>query len=120
MIRFKLLLSTCLILLTLNSFGQTSKDSTICINQHQVKVINLAFNQLDKYMKLDSVSREQLGTKDLKIKQLQAIDTLRSNQLISANIENTQLRKELRQKSIKIAVYQVALLASLVGIILVW
>jgi len=69
-------------------------------------------------IKLDSVSREQIGTKDLKIKQLQAIDSLRSNQLISANIENTQLRKELRQKSIKIAVYQVALLASLVGIIL--
>jgi hypothetical protein len=69
-------------------------------------------------IKLDSVSREQLGTKDLKIKQLQAIDTLRSNQLISVNTENTQLRKELKIKSIKIAVYQVALLASLVGIIL--
>ena len=120
MIRFKLLLSTCLILLTLNCYSITSPDSTICINQHQVKVINLAFNELDKMIKLDSVSREQLGTKDLKIKQLQAIDSLRSNQLISANIENTQLRKELRQKSIKIAVYQVALLASLVGIILVW
>lgn len=71
-------------------------------------------------MKLDSVSREQLGTKDLKIKQLQAIDTLRSNQLIDANIEITTLKKELKQKSIKIAVYQVALIASLVGIILVF
>jgi len=38
--------------------------------------------------------------------------------LIDANIENTQLRKELRQKSIKIAVYQVALLASLVGLVI--
>jgi hypothetical protein len=118
MIRFKLLLSTFLILLTLNSYSQTSKDSTICINQHQVKVINLAFNELDKMIKLDSVSREQLGTKDLKIKQLQAINNMRSNQLIDANIENTQLRKELRQKSIKIVVYQVALLASLVGLVI--
>ena len=63
-------------------------------------------------IKLDSVSREQLGTKDLKIKQLQAINNMRSNQLIDANIEITTLKKELRQKSIKIAVYQVALLAS--------
>lgn len=120
MIRFKPLLFTFLILLTLNSYSQTYNDSTICINQHQVKVINLAFNELDKYMKLDSVSREQLGTKDLKIKQLQAINNMRSNQLIDANIEITTLKKELRQKSIKIAVYQVALIVSLVGIILVW
>jgi len=71
-------------------------------------------------MKLDSVSREQLGTKDLKIKQLQAIDTLRSNQLISANTEITTLNKQLKRKSVEIFVYRVALLASLVGIILVW
>lgn len=63
-------------------------------------------------IKLDSVSREQLGTKDLKIKQLQAINNMRSNQLIDANIEITTLKKELRHKSIKLAVYQVALLAS--------
>ncbi len=71
-------------------------------------------------IKLDSVSREQLGTKDLKIKQLQAIDTLRSNQLISANTEITTLTKQLKRKSVEIFVYRVLLVASLVGIILVW
>jgi hypothetical protein len=88
------------------------------LNPKETKVANAITNELKEYMKLDSVSREQLGTKDLKIKQLQAINNMRSNQLIDANIENTQLRKELRQKSIKIAVYQVALLASLVGLVI--
>jgi len=69
-------------------------------------------------IKLDSVSREQLGTKDLKIKQLQAIDTLRSNQLISANTEITTLNKQLKRKSVEIFVYRVALLASLVGLVI--
>ncbi len=118
MTRFKLLLSTFLILLTLNSYSQTYNDSTICINQHQVKVINLMANELDKYIKLDSVSQQQLGTKDLKIKQLQAINNMRSNQLIASNAEITKLEKELKRKSIKIAVYQVALLASLVGLVI--
>ncbi len=69
-------------------------------------------------IKLDSVSREQLGTKDLKIKQLQAIDTLRSNQLISANTEITTLNKQLKRKSVEIFVYRVALIASLVGLVI--
>jgi len=65
-------------------------------------------------IKLDSVSKEQLGTKDLKIAQLQAIDTLRSNQLINANIQITNLQKESKIKSIQIIVYQVLLVGSLV------
>jgi len=118
MIRYKLLLSTCLILITLPCYTQTLKSLNTCLNPKETKVANAITNELKEYMKLDSVSREQLGTKDLKIKQLQAINNMRSNQLIDANIENTQLRKELRQKSIKIAVYQVALLASLVGLVI--
>jgi hypothetical protein len=98
--------------------AQQIKDTCICISHHQAKVINLAFNELTRMIALDSVSKEQLGTKDLKIKQLQAINNMRSNQLIDANIEITTLKKELKIKSIKIAVYQVALLASLVGLVI--
>lgn len=117
MIRQKLLLLTFLILLTSICSSQTLTDSTICITHHQAKVINLAFNELTRMIQLDSVTKEQLGTKDLKIAQLQAIDSMRSDQLIKANLQLAAKDKELKQLKVKIVLCKIAILATSLGLL---
>lgn len=67
---------------------------------------------------LDSVSREQLGTKDLKIAQLQAIDSMRSDQLIKANLQLRDKDKEIKQLRVKIVLCKIAILATSLGLII--
>ena len=117
MIRPKLLLSTFLILLTSICCAQTWKDSTISITHRQAKTINLAFNELTRMINLDSVSREQLGTKDLKIAQLQKINQLRSDQLISANLQLASKDKEIKQLKVKIVACKIAILVTSFGLV---
>ena len=117
MIRPKLLLSTCLILLTSICYGQTWQDSTISISHRQAKTINLAFNELTRMIKLDSVSKEQLGTKDLKIAQLQKINQLRSDQLSKSNQQVIQLEQDLKRLKAKILVYKIIGLTASLGLL---
>jgi hypothetical protein len=117
MIPLKPLLSTCLILLTSICYGQTLTDSSICITHHQAKVINLAFNELTRMINLDSVSKEQLGTKDLKIAQLQKINQLRSDQLSKSNQQVIQLEQDLKRLRVKIVAYKIAIALTSLGLI---
>lgn len=66
---------------------------------------------------LDSVSREQLGTKDLKIAQLQKINQMRSDQLSKSNQQVIQLEQDLKRAKAKILVYKIIGLTASLGLI---
>lgn len=68
-------------------------------------------------IKLDSVSREQLGTKDLKIAQLQKINQLRSDQLIESNLQLASKDKELKQLKRKLILYKIIGLGVSLGLL---
>ena len=78
----------------------------------------------DEDMIVTEVVKETNVTDIFSVEYLQDIETKVDLSMTSRNKTEVSLltgnKKELRQKSIKIAVYQVALLASLVGIILIW
>ena len=68
-------------------------------------------------IKLDSVTKEQLGTKDLKIAQLQAIDSMRSDQLIKANLQLGDKDKEIKRLKVKLIACKIAILATSLGLL---
>ena len=68
-------------------------------------------------IKLDSVSKEQLGTKDLKIAQLQKINQMRSDQLSKSNQQVIQLEQDLKRAKAKIIVYKIIGLTASLGLL---
>ena len=68
-------------------------------------------------IKLDSVSKEQLGTKDLKIAQLQKINQLRSDQLIESNLQLASKDKEIKRLKAKILICKIAILVTSFGLV---
>lgn len=117
MIAQRLTLLICLILFSLVCSAQTLPDSSICLNSREVKIINLAFNELDKYMKLDSNNQDLLGTKDAKIKLLEWQFQLRSDQLIDSNLLIDAQKKQIRRQRVQIIAYQVIIAASLLALL---
>ena len=115
--RFILLL--CLIACSLFSYGQTSTDSVTCLNQRDIKIINLAFNELDKYMSLDSNNTKLIATKDAKIKLLSWQFDLRSSQLIEANTTIAYREKEIKHLKRTIIVHKIAVISAIIITILI-
>ena len=68
-------------------------------------------------IKLDSVSKEQLGNKDLKIAQLQKINQLRSEQLIESNLQLASKDKEIKQLKVKLVACKIAILVTSLGLL---
>lgn len=112
MIVRKLLLLTCLILFSLLCLGQTSNDSVTCLTNRQVKIINLAFNELDKYMSLDSNHTKLIATKDAKIKLLEWQFQLRSDQLTEANTTIALQEKQIKHLKRTILVHKIAVIGA--------
>jgi hypothetical protein len=117
MIVQRLTLSICLILFSLVCSSQTLPDSSTCLNSREVKIINLAFNELDKYMKLDSNNQDLIGTKDKKITLLEWQFQLRSDQLSQANTKIAEQTKQIKRQKIQIIAYQVLIAASLLALL---
>jgi len=114
MIAVKLILSTCLILFSLISFAQTLPDSVTCLTNKQIKIINLAFNELDKYMTLDSNNTKLIATKDAKIKLLEWQFQLRSEQLTEANTTIATHEKQIKRLKRTILVHKIALIGAVI------
>ena len=119
MIAVKSILSTFLIVISLFSYAQTSTDSVTCLSNKDIKIINLAFNQLDKYMSLDSNNTKLLATKDAKIKLLEWQFDLRSSQLIEANTTIAYQEKQIKHLKRTILVHKIAVISAIVFTILI-
>jgi hypothetical protein len=119
MIAVRFTLSICLILISLFSYGQTSTDSVTCLSNRDIKIINLAFNQLDKYMSLDSNNTKLIATKDAKIKLLEWQFQLRSDQLTEANTTIAYHEKEIKHLKRTILVHKIAVISAIVFTILI-
>ena len=114
MIAGRFILSLCLILFSLFSFAQTSSDSVTCLTNRQVRIINLAFNELDKYMSLDSNHTKLIATKDAKIKLLEWQFQLRSDQLTDANTTISLHEKEIKRLKMTILVHKIAVISAVI------
>lgn len=115
MIVRRFILSLCLILFSLFCYAQTSADTnTYCLNQRDIKIINLAFNELDKYMSLDSNNTKLIATKDAKIKLLEWQFQLRSDQLIEANTTISLHEKEIKRLKRTILVHKIAVISAVI------
>ena len=114
MIAVRFILSLCLILCSLFCYGQTSTDSVTCLTNRQVKIINLAFNQLDRYMSLDSNNTKLIATKDAKIKLLEWQFQLRSDQLTEANTTIALHEKQIKSLKRTILVHKIAVIGAVV------
>ena len=119
MIAVKSLLLTCMIACSLFSFAQTSTDSVTCLSQRDIKIINLAFNQLDKYMSLDSNNTKLIATKDAKIKLLEWQFDLRSSQLADANTTIAYHEKQIKHLKRTILAHKIAVISAIVITILI-
>ena len=114
MIAARLILSLCLILFSLISFAQTYNDTTTCLTNRQVKIINLAFNELDMYMSLDSNNTKLIATKDAKIKLLEWQFQLRSDQLTEANTRIATHEKQKKRLKRTILVHKIAVIGAII------
>ena len=114
MIVRRFILSLCLIACSLFCYAQTSSDSATCLTNRQVKIINLAFNELDKYMSLDSNNTKLIATKDAKIKLLEWQFDLRSSQLIEANTTISLQEKEIKLLKRTILVHKIAVISAVI------
>ena len=99
--------------------AQHIKDTSICINKREVKIINLAFNELDKYMSLDSNNTKLIATKDAKIKLLEWQFQLRSDQLTDANTTIALHEKEIKRLKRTILVHKIAVIGAVIITILI-
>jgi hypothetical protein len=77
-----------------------------------VRIINLAFNELDRYMTLDSNNTKLIATKDAKIKLLEWQFDLRSSQLIDANTTISLHEKEIKRLKRTILVHKIAVISA--------
>ena len=86
-----------LILAKTNSYSQIAKDTAICLTRQQVKIINLAFNQLDKMTALNTEKDTLIQKKDAQIAMWKKLEEVRATMLIEANkeleVKNTEIRK---------------------------
>jgi hypothetical protein len=84
------------------------------LSQRDIKIINLAFNELDKYMSLDSNNTKLIATKDAKIKLLEWQFQLRSDQLTEANTTITLHEKQIKRLKRTILVHKIALIGAVI------
>jgi hypothetical protein len=84
------------------------------LSNRDIKIINLAFNELDKYMSLDSNNTKLIATKDAKIKLLEWQFQLRSDQLTEANTTIATHEKQIKRLKRTILVQKIALIGAVV------
>ena len=118
MIRLKLYFTLCLILSALQGFSQASGDSIVCITAHQVRVINLAFNDMERMSKKIVITDSLIGTKDLKISLLTQAEQARAEQLILANTELKQKDSDIKKLKRTILVYKIGAVVAVLTTIL--
>ena len=108
---------TCLILLSSTCSGQILRDTNICITPHQVKVINLAFNELGRLTELNTMKDSLIGTKDGKIEVLKEQVRIRTEQVILLNSEAEQQKKAIKKLKIKVLGWKIATIAGILSTI---
>ena len=108
----------CLILIRLSCFGQMSGDSIVCISAHQVRVINLAFNDMNRMGKEIVIKDSMIGTKDLKISLLTNLEQARSEQLVLTNVELMRLQKANKKLIFKLWIHKGLIVAGILATVI--
>lgn len=109
-----------LILLNSYSYSQILNDSTICLNPTQVKIINLAFNQLQKMNELNDTKDTLLTLKEKRIEILKFQLDTRSNQLIEVNRDHMRLEKANRRLKFQLLCWKITALVGIITTILIF
>jgi hypothetical protein len=116
----KFLLFIFLILLSSYSYSQILNDSTICLNPKQVKVINLAFNDLKKMNELNDTKDTLLTLKEKRIEILKFQLDTRSNQLIEVNVDHMRLEKDNKRLKFELLCWKIASVTGIITTILIF
>ena len=95
-----------------NSYSQIVKDTAICLTRQQVKIINLAFNQLDKMTALNSEKDTLIAKKDAQIAMWKKLEEVRATMLIEANKELDTKNTEIRKLRYTIWAYRVGIIGA--------
>ena len=120
MIVRKPLFTTCLILLSSICYAQTLSDSSICLNSKQAKIINLAFNQLQKMNELNDTKDTLLTLKEKRIEILNFQLDTRSNQLIEVNKDHMRLEKVNKRLKFELLCWKIASVSGIITTILIF
>ena len=120
MIVRKPLYTTCLILLSSVCYAQTLSDSSICLNSKQAKIINLAFNQLQKMNELNDTKDTLLTLKEKRIEILNFQLDTRSNQLISINTEFMKIEKANKRLKFQLLCWKITTIVGIITTILIF
>lgn len=94
-------------IVSLFSYAITSPDTLIYLTPQDAKIINLMTNELDKCTKLNLEKDTIIELKNAKISNLTKIEQMRSDQLISANLQLAAKDKELKQLKRKLILYKI-------------
>ena len=120
MIVRKTLYTTCLILLSSVCSAQTLSDSSICLNSKEAKIINLAFNQLQKMNELNDTKDTLLTLKEKRIEILKFQLDTRSSQLIEVNVDHMRLEKANKRLKIQLLCWKITALVGIITTILIF
>ena len=104
-----------LIVAKTNSFSQTWSDTSACLTRQQVKIINLAFNQLDKMTALNSEKDTLIQKKDAQIAMWKKLEEVRATMLIEANKELDTKNTEIRKLHYTIWAYRVGIIGAVLA-----
>ncbi len=114
----KLLYTLSMILLSSICYAQTLSDTSICLNSKQAKIINLAFNQLQKMNELNDTKDTLLTLKEKRIEILNFQLATRSNQLIEVNVDHMRLEKANRRLKFQLLCWKIASISGIITTIL--
>ena len=120
MTRLKLLYTLSMILLSSICYAQTLSDSSICLNSKQAKIINLAFNELQKMNELNDAKDTLLTLKEKRIEILKFQLDTRSNQLIEVNIDHMRLEKANKRLKFELLCWKITALVGIITTILIF
>lgn len=119
----KIQLFTCLILFSSICFAQIVKDTTTClVTIQQLRISNLAFNELDK---MNEVNRQQDSLIYAKQSRIDILTWQRDtfvSKLENAELEKIELEKKLKKAKTNVKNYSIAafLLGAITTIILLY
>ena len=120
MTRLKLLYTISMILLSSICYAQTLSDSSICLSSKQAKIINLAFNQLQKMNELNDTKDTLLQLKEKRIEILNFQLDTRSNQLIEVNKDHMRLTKANKRLKFQLLCWKITAIVSIITTILIF
>jgi hypothetical protein len=109
-----------LILLNSYCYSQILNDSTICLNPTQVKIINLAFNELQKMNELNDTKDTLLTLKEKRIEILNFQLDTRSNQLIEVNVDHMRLEKVNKRLKFQLLCWKITTIVGIITTILIF